>query len=550
MNPEDTLTVEGSGDLSATAGAATRTSCPDTGTLKALTEIQNAGIGIYEKGQDNVFRVIDRLLGYKEKLCGEKPCCCRRCTEPPVAHPPIQYQQPPPAPPPATQPERTRLWVVVLVSVGALMLCGGVTWLVWYMLSGTSKTSPSGVAPVTKDCCMTPKEWLDTQERMLKMKDHHGSNNVPTQSGAPQTTHQASNTLAASKSFGKWVVPEAGVVAAVYECITGEAVNLRRYSGSMLDGVDKFDLTASIAATYLVNHFKVIYTEGESPHLENSGAIPDTCSFVTDLAYNAGDRTLHDNPRHDESSLDWWINSTLQKIPSSDVTDFSNTVRAAINNLDDGLKSTDSEDGLNGVTRVKYDMPEVFASYASTATTTKSGGAKKSAPKGSGLSPLNMATAPYKSLGYISPIPAGCTQIPGGEFGVWRTKKGGYYHEGEDLAPLVKGRKDRAVNPAPGVGTVISAQEEGTFGKCVRLDVGDAVIIFAHLDSFGEFAIEGSRIKQGETIGTIGNTGDSDGVHLHIEFVPKVPNFIVPIFIEEEQAGAYSSGLSRLKIKI
>jgi murein DD-endopeptidase MepM/ murein hydrolase activator NlpD len=70
---------------------------------------------------------------------------------------------------------------------------------------------------------------------------------------------------------------------------------------------------------------------------------------------------------------------------------------------------------------------------------------------------------------------------------------------------------------ATGEGTVIRADSESSgYGKHVRIDHGYGyVTLYAHMS---EFAVKpGQKVKRGDIIGYVGNTGLSAGPHCHYE---------------------------------
>jgi len=87
----------------------------------------------------------------------------------------------------------------------------------------------------------------------------------------------------------------------------------------------------------------------------------------------------------------------------------------------------------------------------------------------------------------------------------------GRLHAGIDLASGV-GSPVRAA----ATGTVVSAQNEGGYGKCVRIKHSDGTVtVYAHLSSF--LVGRGEKVGAGEQIAREGNTGQSTGPHLHFE---------------------------------
>ena len=87
-------------------------------------------------------------------------------------------------------------------------------------------------------------------------------------------------------------------------------------------------------------------------------------------------------------------------------------------------------------------------------------------------------------------------------------------HEGVDLAaPL------GAPVVAAGDGIVRQAEARGGYGNWVMIDHdgGRLSTGYAHLLGFAPGLVAGARVKQGEVIAFVGNTGHSTGPHLHYE---------------------------------
>jgi murein DD-endopeptidase MepM/ murein hydrolase activator NlpD len=69
---------------------------------------------------------------------------------------------------------------------------------------------------------------------------------------------------------------------------------------------------------------------------------------------------------------------------------------------------------------------------------------------------------------------------------------------------------------APADGIVISAATKGGYGNAIILDHGyDVVTRYAHLDRYN--VRPGQRVRRGDVIGFVGNTGRSTAPHLHYE---------------------------------
>jgi len=71
---------------------------------------------------------------------------------------------------------------------------------------------------------------------------------------------------------------------------------------------------------------------------------------------------------------------------------------------------------------------------------------------------------------------------------------------------------------ASGSGAVVCAGRKGDYGKYIRIrHANQYATAYAHLSSFAKGIRTGKRVKQGEVIGYVGNTGLSTGPHLHYE---------------------------------
>ncbi|MCK5576037.1 MAG: M23 family metallopeptidase, partial [Sphingomonadales bacterium] len=83
-------------------------------------------------------------------------------------------------------------------------------------------------------------------------------------------------------------------------------------------------------------------------------------------------------------------------------------------------------------------------------------------------------------------------------------------HNGVDVA-APKGTPIQA--PADGVAVLVH-QDMFYTGKTMMIDHGlGLTTVYAHMDSIS--VIEGQVLKQGDAIGTVGQTGRATGAHLH-----------------------------------
>ncbi|KAB0269197.1 M23 family metallopeptidase [Microvirga brassicacearum] len=73
---------------------------------------------------------------------------------------------------------------------------------------------------------------------------------------------------------------------------------------------------------------------------------------------------------------------------------------------------------------------------------------------------------------------------------------------------------------AAGNGTVIKAEWDSGYGRRIEVQhTNGYVTAYSHMSSFGKGVSPGVRVKQGQVIGYVGNTGLSTGPHLHYEVI-------------------------------
>ena len=83
-------------------------------------------------------------------------------------------------------------------------------------------------------------------------------------------------------------------------------------------------------------------------------------------------------------------------------------------------------------------------------------------------------------------------------------------HTGTDIAAVTGTRIISATD-----GTVISASSKGDYGKHLKIQINDVIIVYAHCNKL--YVNEGDVIKQGQEIAEVGATGNTTGPHLHFE---------------------------------
>ena len=118
--------------------------------------------------------------------------------------------------------------------------------------------------------------------------------------------------------------------------------------------------------------------------------------------------------------------------------------------------------------------------------------------------------------GYVFPV-YGPVQF-GDSYGAFRGDVSGDWHHGDDIfAPL--GAPILAV--ADGIVFSVGWNDVGGNRFWLRDDQGNE-FYFAHLSAFTPLAKNGTRVRAGEMLGFVGNTGDAQGTptHLHFEVHP------------------------------
>jgi len=69
---------------------------------------------------------------------------------------------------------------------------------------------------------------------------------------------------------------------------------------------------------------------------------------------------------------------------------------------------------------------------------------------------------------------------------------------------------------APADGVVVSAGVKGAYGNAMVIDHGHGIVTrYGHMQAFN--VKPGQRVRRGDVIGFVGNTGRSTGYHLHYE---------------------------------
>ena len=103
---------------------------------------------------------------------------------------------------------------------------------------------------------------------------------------------------------------------------------------------------------------------------------------------------------------------------------------------------------------------------------------------------------------------------------------------------------------AAGDGRIITRGTKGGYGNTVEIDHGgDVTTLYGHLSSYARGQKVGTRVKQGEVIGYVGQSGLATGPHLHYEYriqgVHKNPR-TVPLPPAEPVPAQYLSDFQRV----
>ena len=112
------------------------------------------------------------------------------------------------------------------------------------------------------------------------------------------------------------------------------------------------------------------------------------------------------------------------------------------------------------------------------------------------------------TISFIRPVSGTITSIFG-----WRnptTETVPKNHTGTDIAAETGTKIVSATD-----GTVILASSTGDYGKHLKIQINDVIIVYAHCNKL--YVNEGDEIKQGQEIAEVGSTGNTTGPHLHFE---------------------------------
>ncbi len=420
------------------------------------------------------------------------------------------------ASPAAKEPLSLQTWIGM-----AAVVIGGILVFLLIMNWKTSDKTP---------CCLHEYQQgeehiLDLLERMDKSHTVTNSNDKVSSTDQNQVTNIP---VVVQASYGEYQPADGDLVLKFIKYFTGpnDKKNFKWILGDSTDGHSKYVLAACQAATFVNSGKWVEYnTLTGDPIITDKDYSNIDMPTISKMTRRMLERPYLAATYKNMDSFEWWVNSSVESVASSVETDYSRAVKQALSNFLEEVQARN----IPSVNNVKF-----FASNNTGGS--KSDGSSKannSAPsKSPALSSLNTKRNHYLSLKYISPIPFGYRAS--GKLG---EDRGDHIHQGQDLA-RPKGVKPEdflgknIVSCSPGKGKITHFGWINGFGNCVKVDIGDAIVIYAHLRSYGPIKLHGT-VNQGDVIGTVGSTGESSGPHLHIEFIPKNENFVTPIFGDE-----------------
>ena len=99
----------------------------------------------------------------------------------------------------------------------------------------------------------------------------------------------------------------------------------------------------------------------------------------------------------------------------------------------------------------------------------------------------------------------------------------GSFHKGVDISA---GFVDKVLAAHDGV-VIRQDQQMHGFGKLLVIRAERIITLYGHLDDYA--VLIGDRVKAGQVIGFVGNTGKATGPHLHFETRIHVEDHLVPV---------------------
>jgi len=100
--------------------------------------------------------------------------------------------------------------------------------------------------------------------------------------------------------------------------------------------------------------------------------------------------------------------------------------------------------------------------------------------------------------------------VRGAVTGQFNEPRSGHFHDGIDI-PTAMGTPIRAAK----AGRVVMREEQAGYGKYTCLAHGKLLTCYGHQSRFNTRV--GARVKRGQVIGYVGNSGNAPAIHLHFE---------------------------------
>jgi murein DD-endopeptidase MepM/ murein hydrolase activator NlpD len=234
------------------------------------------------------------------------------------------------------------------------------------------------------------------------------------------------------------------------------------------------------------------------------------------LGKNLTDMTIGEVKQHQNVKGDLWAAGRYQIIPVS-----LPTAQSAAGLKDGDMFDKNNQD-LLGIGLLKVQGPGAWSKYSKYSKEEISIMYKaKDTPLGRSQTPAQTSSAPTARTAVVDQFKG----KPGGAAGIITSERGwrnGRMHHGIDIAPA--GRGYFVALKLSGTVDYIGF-DSGGYGNFVDIKSENTIYRFAHL---AKVFVKRGQPYNGQTIGEIGTTGGSTGIHLHFEVRPGGKNSIDP----------------------
>ena len=301
---------------------------------------------------------------------------------------------------------------------------------------------------------------------------------------------------------------------------TNVGTNARSISSSSVSSLSLFG--GEVTASSVTSHANAS-TSGQSATGSLAG------SAVSGLTVNGAAQGAGSNGR--VALGDWGYAITLEQAEVRSAAGQAQSYRGYVTGLD--IHLTADHGGLPAGSEILVGYAESWAQAGTpqpvvpkaTGNATTKKNTKAKTPAATTGRPQNLGPAFHIPFGLQPPLTAGGYVFPvygphsfGDSFGAFRGDVPGDWHHGDDIfaslgAPVL----------ACADGTVFSVGWNEVGGNRLWLRDGQGnEFYYAHLSAYSPAARNGTRVKAGEVIGFVGNTGDAEGTpyHLHFEIHP------------------------------